>query len=165
MKKTEDAESMIATTIGRLEVAMKSPAILHAATIKAIKDDLCEWFEARPTTNISDSCAVSLIRELIDRNDDASYRQAVKEIIEQCDSETLDKLTERQPEEEICLCGMLFKEHNQLNSNHSPVSAKSDIDWSSLAETEMKNLLDAHEALNREELGKALQRIRILVGR
>lgn len=41
--------------------------------------------EKESVENISDKYAIKLIRELSPRNDDASFRQAVKEIVEQCD--------------------------------------------------------------------------------
>jgi hypothetical protein len=85
MEKSEDVESMIAKTIGRLAVALDAPSILQGAAIKAIKDDLDRWMSERSTANISADCAVRLIRELSARNDDEAYRQAVKEIVEQCD--------------------------------------------------------------------------------
>jgi hypothetical protein len=41
--------------------------------------------ENESVENISDKYAIMLIRELSPQNDDASYREAVKEIVEQCD--------------------------------------------------------------------------------
>lgn len=84
--KNEDAESVIATTIGSLSNAVSvTPVFTLRAKVIEIKEYLKKWYESKSTTNISDTCAIRLIRELSDRNDDAAYRQAVKEIVEQCD--------------------------------------------------------------------------------
>ena len=85
--KSDSPEDMIATTIERLDAIVETapPAAMMPAMVKAAKDDLVLWLLERDTGNISDSTAVKLIRELSDRNDDAVYRQAVQEIVNQCD--------------------------------------------------------------------------------
>jgi hypothetical protein len=45
------------------------------------------------------------------------------------------------------------------------VATSSYSEWSRLAEKEIKNLLDAHAALDRDALGRALMGLRLLVNR